>query len=60
MHNIAEKYVKEKSMKGISTKTWLENNDRTINFYRNLGYQLSEPIFNPAENRHDILLTLTF
>ena len=60
MHNIAESFVREKGMRGIRAKTWLENNEATIAFYKSLGYKISAPVYNAELKRSDLDLTLDF
>lgn len=60
MHNCAKKYIKSLNMHGIRAKTWQEGNEKTLLFWKNLGYKLSEPVYNPSLKRHEVNLELTF
>ena len=60
MHKIAESYVRGMGMRGIRAKTWLENNQKTIDFYKSLGYHISSPVYNNELKRNDLDLTLDF
>ena len=54
------KFVRDKGMKGIRAKTWADNNDSVIEFYKNLGYKVSNPTYNSGLNRNEVNLELTF
>lgn len=60
IHMAAVKYIRGLGMRGIRAKTWLENNEKLLSFYKNLGYKISTPTYNPKLDRHDLNLELTF
>lgn len=60
IHMAAVKYVCGLGMHGIRAKTWLENNEKVLAFYKNLGYKISSPTYNRELDRHDLDLELTF
>lgn len=60
MHDYAKRYVRGLGMKGIRAKTWWENNEKTLLFWKNLGYKCSEPVYNPILKRHEVNLEFTF
>lgn len=60
MHDCAKRYVRSLNMKGIRAKTWREGNEKTLLFWKNLGYKCSEPVYNPTLKRHEVNIELTF
>ncbi|MDY5583435.1 MAG: GNAT family N-acetyltransferase [Candidatus Merdousia sp.] len=60
LHSAAVRHLKSLGMRGIRAKTWVENNDALLAFYKNLGYKISEPKFDVRLNRREVDLELTF
>ncbi len=60
LHSAAVRHLKSLGMHGIRAKTWVENNDALLAFYKNLGYKISEPKFDVRLNRREVDLELTF